>query len=84
MGCNNTADVFQQYATKITPVKLGEGSLSKDSIQWNNVFVSKINELYYTKNIKTGAVIKKFDFIDGELTIKKLTSLRILHIQIYS
>lgn len=66
VGCNNTADVFQQYATTIIPVKLGEGSLSRDSIQWNNVFVSNTNEMFYTKNEKTGSVIKKFTLNNGK------------------
>jgi hypothetical protein len=66
VGCNNTADVFQQYATSIKPVKLGEGTLSTDSIQWNNVFVPKTKELFYTKNKKTGSIIKKVDLIDGK------------------
>ena len=66
MSCNNTADVLQQYSITTTPVKLGIGTLSTDSIQWNNIFVSKTNELYYTKNSKTGSVIKKFDFIDDK------------------
>ena len=66
IGCNDTPDVFQQYATTITPVKLGEGILSIDSIQWNNVFVSQTNEMFYTKNEKTGSVIKKLSYLNGE------------------
>lgn len=66
MSCNNSADVFQKYTTSSIPVKLGPGSLSTDSIQWNNVFVSKTKELYYTRNKRTGSIIKKFTLKDDK------------------
>jgi hypothetical protein len=61
LGCGETVDVFQQFATATIPMKLGEGSLSVDSVQWNNVFVSSTNALYFTKNKSDGPVIKRFD-----------------------
>lgn len=65
LGCNNTTtDVFQQYASATTPIKLGEGTLSTDSIQWNNVFVTGTSELYYTKMTKAGSVLCKMEY-DG-------------------
>jgi|GEM_PF-3545485 len=64
VGCNNTANVFQQYATSNIPVKLGEGILSTNSIQWNNVFNSKTNELYFTKMKKSGSVINILTYKD--------------------
>ncbi len=65
MGCTHTADVFQQYATTVKPVKLGEGSLSLDSIQWNNVFVPKTNELYLTKMGESVSAIYKMNYANG-------------------
>ncbi len=60
-SCNKDG-VFRQYEKATTPVKLGEGSLSTDSVQWNNVFVAKTNELYFTKMGKSASIIYKFDF----------------------
>lgn len=66
MGCNNTPKTFfDQYEETFTPVKLGDGSLSRDSVQWNNAFVEETQELYYTKSHATGASIHKFDLEDG-------------------
>ncbi len=65
-SCIDNSSPFSQFDEITIPVKLGEGSLSTDSIQWNNVFVSKTSELYYTKNENEGSVIKKFVLKDGE------------------
>ena len=40
---------FIQFQNITKPVILGKGTLSKDSIQWNNVYVSGTNEIYYTQ-----------------------------------
>ncbi len=65
-GQDNTADdVFQKYATSTTPVKLGEGTLSTDAVQWNNVYVSKVKELYFTKMGKSASIIHKMKYRDG-------------------
>lgn len=46
------------------PVKLGERSLSTDSVQWNNVYVAKTKELYFTKMGKSASIIHKMTY-DG-------------------
>ena len=66
MSCNNTADVFQQYATSTTPVKLGKGTLSTDSVQWNNVYVANTKELYFTKMGKSASIIHKMKYDGNE------------------
>ncbi|RYC51772.1 PD40 domain-containing protein [Flagellimonas olearia] len=65
VGCTNTDDVFQQYATVTKPVKLGLGHLSVDSVQWNNVYVSKTRELYFTKMEKSTSAIYRMKYQDG-------------------
>ena len=66
LACNNTTDVFKKYANATKPVKLGIGTLSMDSIQWNNVFVHKTNELYFTKMGDSASVVHKMDYTDGK------------------
>ncbi len=65
LNCKNTSDDFQQYANTSAPVKLGEGSLSLDSVQWNNVYVAKTKELYFTKMGKSASIIHKMDYDKG-------------------
>ncbi|MDF1698906.1 MAG: hypothetical protein P1U56_23835, partial [Saprospiraceae bacterium] len=70
LSCENRNSAFKEYDTAVKPIKLGVGSLSTDSVQWNNVFVSKTNELYFTKMGKSASVIHKLDLEDG--TFKNL------------
>lgn len=65
VGCIHKSDEFQQYATAIKPVKLGEGTLSVDGVQWNNVYVSKTKELYLTKMGESASIIHKMEMVDG-------------------
>lgn len=65
-SCTHTVDVFQRYATAVIPMKLGEGTLSSNSMQWNNVFVSSTNEIFYTKSRSDGPVIKSFILKDNK------------------
>ncbi|MCF2875248.1 MULTISPECIES: DUF885 domain-containing protein [unclassified Tenacibaculum] len=64
-GCTNNNFSFLQFEKTTTPQVLVKRSLSTDFLEWNSVFVSSTNELYYTKNQKTGSVIKKFTVSDG-------------------
>nr|WP_298930910.1 hypothetical protein [uncultured Allomuricauda sp.] len=73
LACNNAKGEFAQYANTRVPVKLGLGSLSTDSIQWNNVFVSKTKELYFTKMGKSASIIHKMDYANG--TFKNLETI---------
>ena len=64
-GCNSYPDPFFEYQNATTPVMLGQGTLSRDSLQWNNAFVAATKELYYTKSHATGADIRKFVWEEG-------------------
>ncbi|RDY57742.1 TolB family protein [Flagellimonas nanhaiensis] len=84
-SCKKQQDVFQPYSNTTVPVKLGEGTLSTDSIQWNNVYVAQTHELFYTKMGKSASVINKLDYSDG--TFKGLETIQfpegIPHTDIY-
>lgn len=62
ISCKGKQDDFKQYEYASSPVILGEGTLSRDSVQWNNVFVSKTKELYLTRMGKSASIIYKFDY----------------------
>lgn len=64
-GCNSYPDPFFEYQDATTPAMLGQGTLSRDSLQWNNAFVAATKELYYTKSHATGADIRKFVWEEG-------------------
>lgn len=64
-SCTNNNSAFSQFENTKTPVILGKGTLSADSIQWNNVFVPKTKELYFTKMGKSASIIHKMDYKDG-------------------
>lgn len=46
---DNNQNTFSYYEDAITPVVLGKGTLSNNFIGWNNVYVPKTKELFYTK-----------------------------------
>ena len=54
-------DPFSKFDNTETPVILGKGSLSRDSVQWNNFYVSKTKELYFTKMGKSASFIHKMN-----------------------
>jgi hypothetical protein len=59
IGCaRRDEDPFESYRSS-TPVKLAEGSLSMDSVQWGNCFVSSTKELYQTRPNEMGASLFK-------------------------
>ena len=64
-SCAKQKDPFLQFENTMTPQILGKGSLSLDSVQWNNVYVSKTQELYFTKMGKSGSIIHKMDYVNG-------------------
>ena len=37
-SCESPYDDFREYEKAVKPVKLGFGTLSRDSVQWNNVY----------------------------------------------
>lgn len=59
-------DPFSQFENTKNPVILGEGSLSRDSVQWNNFYVAKTKELYFTKMGKSASYIHKMSYENGE------------------
>lgn len=65
-ACKNNNSPFSQYDNASAPQILGKGSLSLDSVQWNNVYVSKTKELYFTKMGKSVSIIHKMDYENGE------------------
>lgn len=65
-GCSNhKASSFSQFENAKTPQLLGKRTLSLDSVQWNNVYVAKTKELYFTKMGKSASVIHKMDYDNG-------------------
>lgn len=66
-SCQTKPTLFSKYADATTPVVLGKGTLSTDSVQWNNVFIAKTKELYFTKMGKNASVIYKMDFDNDTL-----------------
>lgn len=64
-SCKKEAGIFDEYADATLPVKLGDGSLSTDSVQWNNVFVDQTKELYFTKMGSSVSIIHKMEYRDG-------------------
>jgi Tol biopolymer transport system component len=64
-SCKNEDSFFLQFEDSKVPLVLGKGTLSTDSVQWNNVFVSKTNELYFTKMGKSASIIHKMTY-DGD------------------
>ncbi|NAS29890.1 hypothetical protein GTQ40_02800 [Flavobacteriaceae bacterium R38] len=65
IGCKNNTSPFSQFDNANTPQILGNGSLSLDSVQWNNVYVARTRELYFTKMGKSASIIHKMDYKDG-------------------
>lgn len=63
-SCKYNSSPFSQFEDATTPIILGRGILSTDSVQWNNVFVPKTNELYFTKMGKSASIIHKMTY-DG-------------------
>ncbi|MDC6364872.1 MULTISPECIES: TolB family protein [Flavobacteriaceae] len=64
IGCQNNTLPFSQFENATTPLVLGKGTLSLDSVQWNNVYVAKTKELYFTKMGKSASIIHKMDYKD--------------------
>jgi len=64
-ACNHSLD-FEMYRNAENPIILGKGTLSTDSVQWNNMFVSSTKELYFTKMGKSASIIHKLELEDGE------------------
>lgn len=70
-GCSKHKESsFSQFENSKTPQLLGKGTLSLDSVQWNNVYVAKTKELYFTKMGKSASLIHKMDYENG--TFKNL------------
>jgi len=65
MSCKNEDSPFAQFEYSKVPVILGKGTLSTDSVQWNNVYVAKTKEFYFTKMGKSTSIIHKMDYKDG-------------------
>lgn len=63
-ACEKHNTEFSTFEQANTPVILGKGTLSLDSVQWNNMYVSKTKELYFTKMGKSASIIYKMDFKD--------------------
>lgn len=61
-SCKKDRSPFSQFKETTTPVILGKGTLSTDSVQWNNVYVSKTKELYFTKMGKSASIVHKMDY----------------------
>lgn len=68
VSCKTSTDPFSGYDTSAGPTILGKGSLSSDSIQWNNIYTPATKEFYFTKNKPGGSVISKYLFEDGVFT----------------
>lgn len=64
LGCKQSSD-FDTYKNAETPTILGKGTLSTDAVQWNNVYVSKTKELYFTKMGESASIIHKMDYSKG-------------------
>ncbi len=64
-SCQSYHHEFKEYEKVVKPVKLGLGTLSRDSVQWNNAYVSATKELYFTKMGKSGSNIYKMDLENG-------------------
>ena len=64
IGCHKGNDSFKKFENASIPMVLGQGSLSTDSIQWNNVFVQNTKELYFTKMDRSASVIYKMTYED--------------------
>jgi hypothetical protein len=57
LSCSTTSnDPFKDYQSD-TPLLLAHGSLSTDSVQWGNCFVSATGALYQTRPNATGATL---------------------------
>ena len=65
ISCQSSTSDFAAYTDAITPVKLGEGTLSKNAVQWNNVFVTATQELYQTRMGEAVSILQKLDYKNG-------------------
>ena len=45
----NHKSTFYAYNNTTTPVILGKGTLSSDAVAWNNVYIPKTKEMFFTK-----------------------------------
>ena len=67
-SCGPSNDEFQAYQDSFTPVKLGAGSLSVDSVQWNNAYARATKELYFTKMGRSASNIYKIVYENGSFS----------------
>ena len=67
-ACEYSYDHFEVYQDAMTPIKLGAGSLSVDSVQWNNAYASNTGELYFTKMGETASTIYKMKYKNGSFS----------------
>ena len=74
-ACESSYDHFEAYQDASIPVKLGAGSLSVDSVQWNNAYASNTGELYFTKMGKSASNIYKMTYQNGSFSELELIPL---------
>lgn len=67
-ACESSYDHFEAYQDAMIPIKLGAGSLSVDSVQWNNAYVTTSKELYFTKMGKSASNIYKMTHENGSFS----------------
>ena len=67
LGCNNKSsqNPLDSYAYAEAPVKLFEGEISIDGIQWNNAFAKNNHEIFYCRQLPNRAQIVS-QMWDGE------------------
>jgi hypothetical protein len=65
LACEKQNSPFFEYQSATSPIMLGNGTLSIDSVQWNNVFVTKTKEMFITKMGKSASIIYKMDYENG-------------------